>query len=81
MLELFGSGYVIEHCISTFKYNKKEYLYKIYVSDLLRGLYRNPNVINRYYDIIESLDKPSKEPDPEEIKDRIKNGINKLRGE
>lgn len=70
---------MIEHCISTFKYNKKEYLYKVYISDLLRGLYHNPSAISRYYDMISSLDKPKiEDPDPEEIKDRIKNGINKL---
>lgn len=39
------------------------------------------NSIPRYYELISSLDKPQeKEPDPEEIKDKIKNGLNALRG-
>ena len=77
---MFGRGYIIEHCISAFKVSQKEELYKVYMSDLLRAQFKD-NSIPRYYDLISSLEHPiEKEPDPEEIKDRIKNGINALRG-
>lgn len=50
------------------------------MSDLLRAQFKDDS-IPRYYDLISSLERPiEKEPDPEEIKDRIKNGINALRG-
>lgn len=48
---------------------------------MLRNLVRN-NHISRYYDMVSIFDKlPEKDPDPEEIKDRIKSGLNALRGE
>ena len=79
-MEIFGRGYIIEHCISAFKVSQEEKLYKVYMSDLLRAQFKD-NSIPRYYDLISSLERPiEKEPDPEEIKDRIKNGINALRG-
>lgn len=77
---MFGRGYIIEHCISTFKALQEEKFYKIYITDILRASLRNNNV-PRYYDLISSLYKSKeKEPDPEEIKDKIKNGLNALRG-
>lgn len=79
-MEIFGRGYIIEHCISTFKILQKENLYRSYMADILRALLRNPEV-PRYSDLIADFHDPKeKNPDPEEIKDRIKNGLNKLRG-
>jgi len=36
MLELFGSGYVIEHCIAVFKNKQEERLYRSYVAECLK---------------------------------------------
>lgn len=50
------------------------------MSDLLRAQFKD-NSIPRYYDLTSSFDRPAgKKPDPEEIKSRIKNGVNALRG-
>lgn len=50
------------------------------MSDLLRAQFKDDS-IPRYYDLISSLERPAgKKPDPEEIKSRIKNGVNALRG-
>lgn len=37
-MELFGRGYVIDHCIAFFKNRQEERLYKAYVTDVLRTL-------------------------------------------
>ena len=69
MLEIFGRGYVIEHCISSFyKYNE-EHTYRIYVTGVLRQLSRNKDMI-RYYDIIKPHKVISKSA--KEVKDQIK---------
>ena len=58
MLELLGKGYVIEHCISFFQYQKKEQLYREYVTDALRVLTYNTSgqtlgaIENRYAEIV-----------------------------
>ena len=69
MLELFGRGYVIEHCISSFKKNNEEMTYRVYVTDLLRYL-TGDNKIRRYYDLV----KPDKAPqkDAKEVKAKIR---------
>lgn len=38
MLDLFGSGYVVEHCISAFLEIQKEKAYKIYITDCLYSI-------------------------------------------
>ena len=69
MLELFGRGYVIEHCISSFyKYNE-EHTYRIYVTDVLRRLSGDKNII-RYYDLINTKKAPDKSA--KEVKEHIK---------
>lgn len=78
-MEIFGRGYIIEHCISAFKISQEEKAYKIYLTDVLRAQLRTDS-IPRYADLISSVDHSEKDADPEEIKDRIKNGINALRG-
>ena len=69
----------MEHCISTFKALQKENLFRVYVTELLRA-FTHSQEVPRYYDLISSMDNPkAKEADPEEIKNRIKEGINNLR--
>ena len=38
MLELIGRGYVIEHCVSTLNAMRKEDNYRVYVTEVLRGI-------------------------------------------
>lgn len=38
MLDLFGRGYVIEYCVSSFLELQKEKAYKIYITDCLYSL-------------------------------------------
>ena len=37
-MELFGKGYVIDHCIAYFKNRREERLYKAYITDVLRTI-------------------------------------------
>lgn len=41
MLELMGSGYVIEHCIAAFRKKQEEKTYRAYVTDALRVIGEN----------------------------------------
>ena len=69
MLEIFGRGYVIEHCISSFKKYNEEMTYRVYVTDLLKALSRQES-IPRYYDLVKRDDKPKK--DAKEVKEKIR---------
>lgn len=69
LLELFGSGYVIDHCVSAFSKEKEierryeeEKLYRYYLTDCLRVITENTAksahteasyINNRFQDIIE----------------------------
>lgn len=41
MVELLGSGYVIEHCISAFLKLQEEKAYRVYVTDSLKVIAEN----------------------------------------
>lgn len=41
MLELFGSGYVIDHCVSAFSKGQQEKLYRMYLTDALKVISEN----------------------------------------
>ena len=69
MLEIFGRGYVIEHCISSFKKYNEEMTYRVYVTDLLKALSRQES-IPRYYDLVKRDKKPQK--DAKEVKAKIR---------
>ena len=69
MLEIFGRGYVIEHCISSFQKQNEVLTYRVYVTDLLRALSRQENV-PRYYDLIKKDKAPKK--DAKEVKEKIR---------
>lgn len=64
MLELWGSGYVIEYCVSAFleeqQREREEKAYKIYITDALKCIAENTQRFNggsapsvRYIDLIE----------------------------
>lgn len=69
MLELFGRGYVIEHCISSFQKYNEEMTYRVYVTDLLKALARQDK-IPRYYDLVKREKKEQK--NAKEVKAKIR---------
>ena len=80
MLELLGRGYVIEHCISSFKNKTHEEMYRVYITDSIQAItnmYHKAHggngeaVVKRYYDIIHPSE-PKKEETADDIIDRIK---------
>lgn len=57
MLDLLGSGYVVEHCIAAIQKEQEERAYQYYMTDVLRNAF---NVEKRFYDMLnhpETLDK------------------------
>lgn len=67
LLDLLGSGYVIDHCVSAFLKEQREELYQIYVTDSLKAI----GHLNRRF--ADYFNKPKKEErTAEEIIDGIK---------
>ena len=82
MLDLFGRGYVIDHCISSFKNRNEEKTYRMYVTDALFALTNMANkhwggdgnaLTKRYAEIITI--KKEKDESAEDIINRIKSKI------
>lgn len=48
MLDLFGKGYVIDHCIQAAKNEHKEILFRSYISDLLKAMAESNGVVVNY---------------------------------
>lgn len=75
LLDLFGRGYVIEHCMSLFKKRQEEKAYKIYMSDVGYALVNNMGkafgaeyiIAQRFFEVIE----PTKEEKEEETEEQI----------
>jgi len=88
MLELFGSGYVIEHCIAAFSLSQKRKLFEVYITDCLKliaentaGLSRQGKYLKlRYLDIADKPQKPVETRSAEEIIDDIKTKMAKQFG-
>ena len=80
MLELFGRGYVIEHCISSFKNKKQVEALTIYVTDCLytiaNGIYGGGNkaIKDRFCNLTKE------EVEPKESEDDIINRIKQKLG-
>ena len=68
-MDLYGRGYVIEHCISSFYKYTEENAYRVYVTDVLRSLNGNQQ-LPRYCDIIST--KKREEKTAKEVKDQIR---------
>jgi len=86
LLDLFGRGYVIEHCMSLFKKRQEEKAYKIYMSDVgfalanfVGKLYgAKENIIGRRF--IEILEPPKDEKEEETEEQIIARIRKKLEG-
>lgn len=89
LLDLFGRGYVIEHCISHLKQISKDEAYRIYITDALKAIADNTGKLvkdgvgmrKRFSDFIsESADESDKDAEKEaqKIKDHMKNVLAKL---
>ena len=82
MLDLLGSGYVIEHCVSAFLEKQEEKAYKIYMSDCLYSIVNmyavshggtDMPVQKRFVEIIDVMEKkPKKEETAEDIITRMR---------
>lgn len=82
MLELYGTGYVIDHCISRLYKEREIKYYQMYVTDALMCISRSLHKVygggalqDRYIDLIEP--KPEETRSADEIKLSI---LNKLKG-
>ena len=80
LLDLFGRGYVIEHCITSFKNKAQMEMYRIYITDSMQTLANMYNkahggtgeaIQKRFYDLIHPP-KVKEEETAENIIDRIK---------
>lgn len=74
MLELYGSGYVIEYCIAAFNRLQEEKLYRTYVTDALKVI---GGLNARYYDLI-SASVPREERSGEEIIASLSDKLNEI---
>ena len=79
-MELFGSGYVIDHCITAYSLITEELNYKIYVTDCLKVLIGGENV-PRYIDLIKNNNDAEPKETAEQIIDRISRGLDRLGGD
>lgn len=70
MLELLGDGYISQHIYSEQYKEFVEISYKVYVTDMLKGI---AGAENRWYPRVADLEKP-KEPEPtvEELADMVR---------
>ena len=39
LIEILGKGYIVEHCIALYNSREEERLYRVYVTDLLTGIF------------------------------------------
>lgn len=63
MIELMGSGYVVDYCVSRYKHKQEEKQYRVYIADALMVIANNTarmfggSTVNmRYLDIIKPQD-------------------------
>lgn len=63
MVDLLGTGYVVEYCVSRYNYKQEEKQYRIYLTDALMVIANNTarafggsTVTMRYSDIIKPQD-------------------------
>lgn len=56
MLDLMGSGYVIDHCIAAINADRRRQTFEVYVTDslyvMLKYINRGKDVLDRYWDMI-----------------------------
>ena len=84
MVELLGSGYVIEYCVTAFSKNQREKSYQVYITDCLKIISSNTAHIGGGAEInkrwIDLVDQPkiTETRTGEEVMDDFKNRLNKL---
>lgn len=69
---MFGSGYVIEHCIAAINALRKEELYRSYIADcaycLVNGIFGKNTISKRYCDMVDNKpEEPEEDKSPEEL--------------
>lgn len=82
LLDLFGRGYVVEHCVSTLNSLRAQEAYQMYTAELLRGIANSLGIqVSSYTEFLEQL-KPKKEETrtSEEVVDSIREKARKLKG-
>lgn len=79
LLDIIGSGYVIEHCVSTFLELKSIKIYQNYIADCLNNIneilaktYSGKYVTARYSELINSTSKTSEKSGDEIALDIVK---------
>ena len=83
MLELFGRGYVIEHCVSTFNAIQREENYRGYITEILRCIAKanGVSISLSYKDILDaSKGEKDEERTSEEVITSIRNKADAIRG-
>lgn len=82
-VDVLGSGYVMDHCISAFQKEQEEKAFKIYLSDAVMAIAENTmrfaggsKMSSRFFDIINVKKQAKQEETADEIILRIKGKIN-----
>lgn len=82
-VDVLGSGYVMDHCISAFQKEQEEKAFKIYLSDAIMAIADNTaryvggsKMASRFFDIINIKKQPKQEETADEIILRIKEKVN-----
>ena len=86
-MELFGNGYVIDHCISVLRREREESAYKMYVTESLRAIVNNTarfaggSTVEMHYSeiIAPQIKKEEEEVSAAEVVDNIRNKIRSMR--
>ena len=83
LLELFGSGYVIEHCVAAFSDLQRERAFQAYVTDCLKMVAENTSKPyggkypgKRFADVWEKMGKPKDKRTAEDIISHMLRKIN-----
>lgn len=80
MVEMCGSGYVMDYCISAFHKNQKEEAFRNYLAD---GLYamstQKATLTTRFYDLIHPVSKEQKAKNEKEKKEEAKRIVSNIR--
>ena len=82
MLELFGRGYVIEHCVSTFNAIQREENYREYITEILRYIAKanGVEILMSYRDVVKASKNEVEERTSEEVINSIRQKADAIRG-
>lgn len=81
-VDMMGSGYVMDHCISAFKQRQEEKLLRVYITDTLKAIAENTrrlaggySITNRFYDLAYTKRTKVSDESADEIILRIKQKV------